>query len=53
MQRDQFDVSLEDTELLVEVDLVAESMAATSQSPGALTQEHIDAILQLQPRRAG
>ncbi len=49
MPSDQFDVSLEDAELLREVELTTNLMIAASESDGPLTQEQIDAILGVQP----
>ena len=46
---DQFDVTLEDDELLAEVELTTNLIIAASESDGPLTQEQIDAILGLAP----
>lgn len=50
--QDQFDVTLEDGELLVEVEMTANLIVAASESDGPLTQEQIDAILGVTPLRA-
>ena len=42
---DQFDVSLEDSELMGEVELTTNLIIAASESEGRLTQEEIDQIL--------
>ncbi|MFT4286267.1 hypothetical protein [Nocardioides sp.] len=42
---DQFDVSLEDAELLREVELTTNLIVAASESDGPLSVEEIDAIL--------
>jgi hypothetical protein len=42
---DQFDVTLEDTDLLREVEITTNLIIAASESAGRLTQEQIDAIL--------
>jgi len=42
---DQFDVSLEDSELMGEVELTTNLIIAASESDGRLTQEEIDQIL--------
>lgn len=47
--QDQFDVTLEDGELLVEVELTANLIVAASESDGPLSQEQIDAILGVAP----
>ena len=44
---DQYDVSLVDTVLLAEVELIARVMIAASQSARQLTTEEIDAVLGL------
>lgn len=46
---DQFDVTLEDPELLLEVELTANLMVAASESDGPLPQEEIDRILGIEP----
>ena len=46
---DQFDVTLEDDDLLAEVELTTNLIIAASESDGPLTQEQIDAILGLAP----
>jgi hypothetical protein len=46
---DQFDVSLEDSDLLGEVELTTNLIIAASESDGDLTQEQIDAILGVKP----
>ena len=42
---DQFDVSLEDSELMGEVELTTNLIIAASESDGRLTQDEIDQIL--------
>ncbi|MDF9717096.1 hypothetical protein INN71_10915 [Nocardioides sp. ChNu-153] len=42
---DQFDVTLEDSVLLTEVELTTNLMVAASQSEGSLSPEEIDRIL--------
>ena len=42
---DQFDVSLEDSELMGEVELTTNLIIAASESEGRLSQEEIDQIL--------
>jgi len=49
--QDQFDVTLEDGELLLEVELTANLIVAASESDGPLSQEQIDAILGVVPRK--
>jgi hypothetical protein len=44
---DPFDVELEDTELLDEVDLTANLIVAANQSEGPLSREEIDRLLGL------
>lgn len=46
---DQFDVSLEDAELLGEVELTTNLIIAASESDGQLSQSEIDAILGVVP----
>ena len=46
---DQFDVTLEDSDLLTEVELTTNLIIAASESDGALTQDEIDAILGVVP----
>lgn len=46
---DQFDVTLEDSDLLLEVEMTTNLIIAASESDGALTQEQIDAILGVVP----
>lgn len=48
---DQFDVTLEDPELLQEVELTTNLIVAASESEGHLSQEEIDRILGVTPRR--
>ena len=48
---DQFDVTLEDQDLLVEVELTTNLIIAASESDGALSTEEIDRILGVKPRR--
>lgn len=47
MSTDPFDVELEDTELLDEVDLTAGLIVAANQSEGPLSVEEIDRLLGL------
>jgi hypothetical protein len=47
---DQFDVTLEDQDLLREVELTTNLIIAASESDEALSQEQIDAILGVVPR---
>jgi hypothetical protein len=42
---DQFDVNLEDSDLLTEVELVADLMVAATETDGHLSQDQIDTIL--------
>ena len=49
--QDQFDVSLEDADLLGEVELTTNLIIAASESEGHLSQEEIDAILGVLPRQ--
>jgi len=46
---DQFDVTLEDPELLQEVELTTNLIIAASESEGHLAQEEIDRILGIVP----
>jgi hypothetical protein len=46
---DQFDVSLEDSDLLNEVELTTNLIIAASSSDDALSQDEIDAILGVVP----
>ena len=46
---DQFDVTLEDSDLLSEVELTTNLIIAASEADGALTQAEIDAILGVVP----
>jgi hypothetical protein len=46
---DQFDISLEDGELLNEVELTASLIVAASEADGPLSQEEIDRILGVTP----
>ena len=48
---DQFDVSLEDDELMREVELTANLIVAASQSDDRLSTEEIDRILGVTPIR--
>ena len=47
MSGDPLDVKLEDTELLVEVELIATLIAAANQSEGPLPADEIDRLLGL------
>lgn len=49
---DQFDVTLEDSVLLTEVELTTNLMVAASQSDGPLPVDEIDRILGLGPHAA-
>lgn len=46
--QDQFDVTLEDSDLLGEVELTTNLMIAASESDGPLTADEIDRILGLE-----
>lgn len=46
---DQFDVTLEDSELLAEVELTTNLIIAASEAQGRLTEDEIDSILGLLP----
>lgn len=46
---DQFDVTLEDGDLLHEVELTTNLIIAASESSGPLSQEQIDRILGIAP----
>ena len=46
---DQFDVTLEDVDLLGEVELTTNLIIATSESDEHLSAEEIDAVLGVQP----
>jgi hypothetical protein len=46
---DQFDVTLEDADLLGEVELTTNLIIAASESEGHLSQEEIDQILGVHP----
>lgn len=48
---DQFDVTLEDSDLLTEVELTTNLIIAASESDGALSTEEIDEILGVVPAR--
>jgi hypothetical protein len=49
---DQFDVSLEDSDLLGEVELTTNLIIAASETDDHLTAEEIDEILGVDPRRS-
>ncbi len=49
--RDQFDVSLEDDDLMGEVELTTTLMIAASESDEHLTPEQIDRLLGIDPGR--
>jgi hypothetical protein len=49
---DQFDVSLEDADLLGEVELTTNLIIAASETEGHLTDAVIDEILGVEPRRS-
>ena len=42
---DQFDISLEDSDLLTEVEMTTNLIIAASEADGPLTQDEIDRIL--------
>ena len=44
---DQFDISLEDSDLLTEVEMTTNLIIAASEADGPLTQDEIDRILGL------
>jgi hypothetical protein len=46
---DQFDISLEDSDLLTEVEMTTNLIIAASEADGPLSQEEIDRILGVQP----
>ncbi|WP_109507751.1 hypothetical protein [Nocardioides speluncae] len=46
---DQFDVTLEDSDLLIEVELTTNLIIAASESDGVLSTEEIDRILGVVP----
>ena len=48
---DQFDVTLEDSDLLGEVELTTNLIIAASEADERLTDEEIDRILGVSPRR--
>ena len=48
---DQFDVTLEDADLLGEVELTTNLIIAASETDDHLTTDEIDAILGVTPRR--
>ena len=48
---DQFDVTLEDSDLLGEVELTTNLIIAASESDGDLSQQEIDAILGVVPTK--
>ncbi len=48
---DQFDVSLEDSDLLVEVELTTNLIIAASAADERLSSEEIDQILGISPRQ--
>lgn len=47
---DQFDITLEDSDLLGEVELTTNLIVAASQADGHLSTAQIDAILGVRPR---
>ena len=49
---DQFDVSLEDSDLLGEVELTTNLIIAASETEDHLTAAEIDEILGVEPRRS-
>lgn len=51
MTLDRLDVSLDDTELLAEIELASRLIIACSQSDGPLSAADIDALLGLPPAR--
>jgi hypothetical protein len=48
---DPFEVSLEDTELLAEVQLLTDLIVAASHVEDSLHQQHVDEVLGIIPRR--
>ena len=46
---DQFDISLEDSDLLTEVEMTTNLIIAASEADGRLSQEEIDRILGIVP----
>ena len=48
---DQFDISLEDSDLLGEVELTTTLIIAASESDDHLSQEEIDRLLGVSPRK--
>ena len=46
---DQFDISLEDSDLLTEVEMTTNLIIAASEADGPLSQEEIDEILGVTP----
>ena len=46
---DQFDISLEDSDLLTEVEMTTNLIIAASEADGPLSQDEIDRILGLAP----
>jgi hypothetical protein len=48
---DQFDVSLEDSDLLVEVEMTTNLIIAASEAEETLSQDQIDAILGVVPQQ--
>ena len=46
---DQFDISLEDSDLLTEVELTTNLIIAASESDGPLSEDEIDKILGIGP----
>ena len=49
---DQFDVTLEDSDLLGEVELTTNLIIAASETDGHLSDAEIDEILGVEPRRS-
>ena len=53
VREDQFDVELEDEELLEEVEMTANLIVAASDTDGRLPQDRIDEILGVRKPRSG
>lgn len=51
--QDQFDVTLEDADLLGEVELTTNLIVAASESEGPLSQDEIDRVLGVEPDADG
>ena len=53
MQHDQFDVTLEDADLLGEVELTTNLIIAASEADDRLSDDQIDSILGVPQQKAG